>query len=539
LEKCISIHEDLFNFVVFLCRFSSSSFVFLYQKYHSKIIPKLTFELDEQDLYVCNNEIGFNDEDVRALCNVGDSTKGSGGGAYIGQKGIGFKSVFSVSNEPAIHSNGYHFKLDLEHKVIPYQIESDDIPDWIKTKTYPNNYNYNNNNTTTTMPSNQITNVKNKKHIPPSHSQSHSQSETCICLPLNETMKNKLQYLSTKLDDISPMLLLFLNKLRRLTIIDSIHESKREMERIDHKQGIVELKSNDSSKKFIVIKKTLHVPLEVARNKNYLSTEIAIAFALPNDQDSDQNNDQDSDRNNKRNNTPMKDQISLSNFPVFSYLPVQAYGFRFILQGDFILASGRESIRSDVMWNKFLSTKLPDMFLEAIHLAKQSDSPLNIQLVLDALPIEHEVMSFFKASTKEVMRCVKGVACLPTSTQQYSSSPSFSSSVSLDHGNHHPNGQLLHSNEKKLEWALPSQIILASELDQEYIPASLVQTYLHKYYLDPVHYTYINYCIHVHAISGRTSTYLFLFLFLNVFSPLLFEVIIRTTLQFIPIFISL
>ena len=31
---------------------------------------------------------------------------------YIGQKGIGFKSVFRITHKPAIHSNGFHICFD-------------------------------------------------------------------------------------------------------------------------------------------------------------------------------------------------------------------------------------------------------------------------------------------------------------------------------------------------------------------------------------------------------------------------------------------
>lgn len=40
---------------------------------------------------------------MRALCDVGASTKSSLVG-FIGQKGIGFKSVFRVTHAPEIHS---------------------------------------------------------------------------------------------------------------------------------------------------------------------------------------------------------------------------------------------------------------------------------------------------------------------------------------------------------------------------------------------------------------------------------------------------
>lgn len=46
-------------------------------------------------------------ENIRALCDVGQSTK-KGSGGYIGKKGIGFKSVFRVCTEK-IHLIEYDF----------------------------------------------------------------------------------------------------------------------------------------------------------------------------------------------------------------------------------------------------------------------------------------------------------------------------------------------------------------------------------------------------------------------------------------------
>ena len=68
--------------------------------------PTLSFHLLESDptktsdsdgaLLVSNNELGFNKRNVDALCSVGDTTKSKQDG-YIGEKGIGFKSVFLVT----------------------------------------------------------------------------------------------------------------------------------------------------------------------------------------------------------------------------------------------------------------------------------------------------------------------------------------------------------------------------------------------------------------------------------------------------------
>jgi len=67
---------------------------------------------------------------VRALCDVGNSTKQHKVG-YIGQKGIGFKSVFKVTNAAEIHSGGFHIKFDLTlHQSLGYT-----LPTWVDLAT--------------------------------------------------------------------------------------------------------------------------------------------------------------------------------------------------------------------------------------------------------------------------------------------------------------------------------------------------------------------------------------------------------------------
>ena len=82
--------------------------------------PSLSFWLTKKDptrtqstngaLIIQNNETGFCRDNVDAICSVGQSTKKKIQG-YIGEKGIGFKSVFRVTNTPYIFSNCYHFCL--------------------------------------------------------------------------------------------------------------------------------------------------------------------------------------------------------------------------------------------------------------------------------------------------------------------------------------------------------------------------------------------------------------------------------------------
>ena len=44
----------------------------------------------------------------------------------VGQKGIGFKSVFRVTDAPEVHSNGYHIKFDVNSGPMGYI-----LPHWL------------------------------------------------------------------------------------------------------------------------------------------------------------------------------------------------------------------------------------------------------------------------------------------------------------------------------------------------------------------------------------------------------------------------
>lgn len=52
--------------------------------YSSDQVPALQFVVDSKKIVVINNEIGFMDKNIRALCDVGKSTKGPHQYGYIG-----------------------------------------------------------------------------------------------------------------------------------------------------------------------------------------------------------------------------------------------------------------------------------------------------------------------------------------------------------------------------------------------------------------------------------------------------------------------
>lgn len=95
---------------------------------------KPTFILNQtgDKLTVLYNESGFTKDNVRAITSIGESTKKmllSGENNSIGEKGVGFKSIFGVASSVDIHSNGFHFRLTDKKPTVPDKCESNnDLP---------------------------------------------------------------------------------------------------------------------------------------------------------------------------------------------------------------------------------------------------------------------------------------------------------------------------------------------------------------------------------------------------------------------------
>jgi hypothetical protein len=70
--------------------------------------PSVSFRVYPRQIIVDCNEDGFTRENLIAICSVGKSSK-TGAQGYIGEKGIGFKSVFMVAWKVHIRSGGFSF----------------------------------------------------------------------------------------------------------------------------------------------------------------------------------------------------------------------------------------------------------------------------------------------------------------------------------------------------------------------------------------------------------------------------------------------
>lgn len=95
--------------------------------YSAGVAPTVTIRRTKDAILFESNEQGFNESNVQAICTFAQSEKSADKNRFIGEKGLGFKAVFGVTDRPEVHSNGFHFRFDsAAHKGLGRI-----IPEWI------------------------------------------------------------------------------------------------------------------------------------------------------------------------------------------------------------------------------------------------------------------------------------------------------------------------------------------------------------------------------------------------------------------------
>ena len=90
-------------------------------------------------IQIDSNEDGFSPKNVKAICSVGESTKSTTQG-YIGEKGIGFKSVFKLASRVKVQSGPFCFSFrngkddDGLGMVTPYNEDQEELPPDTRTR---------------------------------------------------------------------------------------------------------------------------------------------------------------------------------------------------------------------------------------------------------------------------------------------------------------------------------------------------------------------------------------------------------------------
>jgi hypothetical protein len=293
---------------------------------YQKVEPSLSFRLSKTDptgtiescgaLTIQNNEIGFSSDNVEAICAVGKTTKSKIQG-YIGEKGIGFKSVFRVTSIPHIFSNGYKFCLpEREEETGLGYI----VPRWIIE-----------------LPSKLC----------------HTQ--TTIILPLDKAGFGYAK-IEGMLHDIEPESILFLSKLKEIKIETDTGDTLTIL-KDDSKMPLVQILAEGEKQgesfsvvdEFLLYTQSFNKPQDINQEKRegIEDREVSIAFPL-----------------NMNHEGIGK---------IFAYLPVRSdTGLPFLINADFILPSSREDIQ-DVPWNRWLMNCVAELVVRALPLLKERD----------------------------------------------------------------------------------------------------------------------------------------------------------------------
>ncbi|KXZ46648.1 hypothetical protein GPECTOR_41g612 [Gonium pectorale] len=394
--------------------------------YPAGVVPSLEFVLQRGAVIAANNEHGFGPQHLRALCDVGASTKARVTG-YIGQKGIGFKSVFRVTAAPQVHSRNFHVCFDLSrHGSLGYC-----LPDWCPLP--PGS-----------AATAALARLGCRRAASPASEREAAASfpyGTAIVLPLRQDMAAPHQQpdgaggaggagggptggadrgavLRRRFADISPTLLLFLQRLQRIRVRDEtavvVDEQAPpspvgtasgneggggvrvvEMERrlVEGQPHLVQLLVREvaataaaagcseggmvsvDEPRWAVV--TARIQPTVPRSGVAVSeTQVSLAFCLG------QGPGQVSDGAGAGAGAGPPSLLAPSwrtgrppQQPVFAFLPLRSYGLRFVVQADWVVPSSREALDADSPWNQVLRAQLPGLFLRALDVFKGLPPP--------------------------------------------------------------------------------------------------------------------------------------------------------------------
>ncbi|MBC8179910.1 DUF3883 domain-containing protein [candidate division KSB1 bacterium] len=286
----------------------------------------IRFEIKDKTVTVTNDGRPFTKKNVESICSISESTKDNKN--YIGYLGVGFKSVFLISDSPEIHSGDFHFKFDKNHWkkfdfMQPYEI----LPISIKAPPIQNN------------------------------------SVTTFSLPIQT--KANINKISKEFgqDVFNSRTILFLRNISKFELID--HNK--------NKTRIIEKKKYSSTKQFelysiiekrrkrkfeqsdwVVFRKKFTVPKKVKKDKDTIQwkrdevdkREVAVAFRIENGKLS-------------------KEEEGTAYIGVFSFLPLKEVvsGMNFIIQADFLTGAGRSEISRDKLWNDWMAKEIQDLII--------------------------------------------------------------------------------------------------------------------------------------------------------------------------------
>ncbi|KAK1749729.1 hypothetical protein QBC47DRAFT_131160 [Echria macrotheca] len=323
--------------------------------YEPASVPSLSISYSNRALQLSCNELGFSRNNVEALCKIGSSTKSGKAktGTYTGEKGIGFKSVFKVADVVWIRSGHYSFKFVKSEKLGML------TPIWAEFPT----------------------------SCDPQH--------TTIRLELKAEYSEK--EVVSELRTLDAHILLFLRQLAKISVsVDAYHHESWSTS--ISKDAVPFQGSAGAPMRTVTLKKDEEVQVHLVTT--YLVQDIPTEPKRPG-----------VCRSNINLAFPVNgyDDGRVLHQMVYASLPIQDFGFKFLLNADFVLSASRETILEFSPWNKALRDALPRAIADAL----QNLGGTGLRYTWPSfLPIRDKVDDFFGELADPTIGLLKGLPIL-------------------------------------------------------------------------------------------------------------------------------
>ncbi|KAK8094937.1 hypothetical protein PG997_001622 [Apiospora hydei] len=296
----------------------------------AKADPFVSFRVYPNRIVLECNEDGFNYENLVAICSVGQSSK-TGAQGYIGEKGIGFKSVFMAAWKVHIQSGAFSFFFTHKRGDSGMGMIS---PIWEDVK----------------------------EDLPES-------PLTRIILHLHDTedgdmMAKTRQTIESQFKELQETFLLFMKNLTKINV--TFYNEKEEhttsatysiarprlnfavLSRTKSKEG----NSETEIKHYHV---TTHEATNLVKNENRTYSEA-----------------EEASRAYSKSQVTLAFPLSTTSVPIshpqdlFVFLPVRSIGFRFLIQADLVTDAARQDTVKDSLRNLSLLDGIADAFIRAV-----------------------------------------------------------------------------------------------------------------------------------------------------------------------------
>ncbi|CAE8650628.1 unnamed protein product, partial [Polarella glacialis] len=352
-----------------------------------------------------NDEVGLSTADVAAMCDVNASSKKDKAGC-TGQKGIGWKSTFSVSDCPHLLSGSFTFKFDIAG---PLGKMGYVTPTWITDDEL--------------------------LALPLPVREEHEAGNTVVYLPLRS--ESVMPGIAQAFDRLCEhhVSLLFFRRLRRIGLVysDSLSVWLRREEVFNH-QAVARVTRQSGSSAVggseaeEVHRYLLHSSELIGELKEALTRlsprapRLSLAFPLGtypgNNSTKDNNSNDDGNNNNSHNtnshnnnhNSNHKKHNNLPSLAVHVGLPVRRVGFCFAVDGPFDLVASRADLHEGSPVNRILCDAIPHVFAEALSLHGELLSSSALAL----LGPQEAPTALWRQVRLELATALRHVACVPT-----------------------------------------------------------------------------------------------------------------------------